>query len=259
MRKVISLLLTSLLLSGACHAGHGKEGGDPLRGRKEMLAKNFVNLKQDLESLLPYIYSEIKDAQLIRLLARVDKQELIDDIRLSPYSMSEKCSDSLNQDHGASTYVGLRNAPVCFDLNELTAQKTTQGELVGLALHEHFHHFSLVDSPELDLLIAAVSNIKNHKVEIIIFELKQLVASFTPLKPEQIKENVKIQDRYIARELLGNFANEIKKKYGSCALGVSGKNSLAHLGQTINEITIVIMNHCYGLEVLEVVIQSKDK
>jgi hypothetical protein len=155
-----AVMLGILMTSSPVFAGHGKEGGDPMRGRKEMLAKSFVNLKADIKSLLPSIYKEINDAGIKQLLSKVSYQVLKDDIDQSSYVLSEKCQDEVGDKHAASTENGIIGAQICFDLSELTLQQTTNGELIGLAIHEHLHHFGVTDSPAMYLLISEIANIK---------------------------------------------------------------------------------------------------
>lgn len=160
------LLSTQLLTFSSAFAKGGSMdggGGDPQSGRKEMLALEYINLKNDLIQFLPTVYNELVDAELRTILKQVPIESMREDIKATTYSLSDKCMDGVGMKHAASTEIGDNSASICFDLKELTFQKTTNAELLGLALHEHLHHFGFEDSQSLYLLISKVAALKARK------------------------------------------------------------------------------------------------
>lgn len=151
------LLFTEL--THAIASGGTRGGGDATTARKIELSKEFIFLKSDLKSFLNHLnLSSLKDVAVKKIIEDISARGLNDDINESVYQLSDQCVDEENQTHAASTEIGKRNANICLDLNKLSAQNIVKGELIGLLLHEHAHHFGYKDTEEMHRLISVIAN-----------------------------------------------------------------------------------------------------
>jgi|GEM_PF-5965974 len=90
------------------------------------------------------------------------------------------------------------------------------------------------------------------KLETVYSKVKDIAAQYCPIQPNEIDENLSIEDRYVASGFMVSFRKQLVDEFGECAIGARGKNlanSELGLGRTIMEITRDIMIHCYNQKV----------
>jgi len=154
--SLLGLIGTSAFAQGVGSTG----GGDVTAARKVQLAVEFTTLKNDFKKFLSSVGAQqFQNKEVKELYSNISTKDLLEDIDDSTYQLSDRCGDDRGIAHAASTEIGKRNAPICFNLTVLSQQNTQIGELMGLALHEHFHHFGVLDNNSSLLLVSEVANI----------------------------------------------------------------------------------------------------
>ena len=156
---VVGAVAIMPLMSQAQEGSAGtRGGGDPITARKIELSKKFNTLKADIIALVDQIFF-IENTKVKAILISSRDRGLKDDIRQTNYQLAEKCTDAVDAQHAASTQIGVRNAAICFDLNKLVEQNTSPDQLMGLALHEHAHHFGYHDNETTYNIIIEVAKL----------------------------------------------------------------------------------------------------
>lgn len=151
-----SLLPTFALADGSAGT---RGGGDVTAARKVQIAVEFVSLKNDLKKFLSTMdVCQLQAKSVKELYSDITAKGLLEDIDGTSYQLSDHCGDDQGVGHAASTEIGKRNAPICFNLTVMSQQNTQTGELLGLALHEHAHHFGVLDNDASYLLISEIAN-----------------------------------------------------------------------------------------------------
>ncbi len=155
---------SAIALTEGGHVG----GGDPTTARKIALAKKFATLKSDLRSWLKNMdLNSIEDSSVKKMMADLIARGLDQDIQDSPFVLSSECENekqSIQKNnssfkHAAFTQIGEKKASVCFDLDLLAEQNTTSGELLGLTVHEHAHHFGYEDNDDTYQIITVLADL----------------------------------------------------------------------------------------------------
>lgn len=146
-----TIILTLLLCSTSVFAdGNGKEGGDPSLTNKAdvyLFLDNEakVQLAKTIESILTSEVAEY-DKEFQSQVRSLKASGILEDITQSSYTFEKSCFDKNGELKGAVTAANEVNASVCWSIDFLVKNPIKASDLVGLAFHEHIHHFGFSDT-----------------------------------------------------------------------------------------------------------------
>jgi hypothetical protein len=114
-------------------------------------------IRNDLKSyLIDFLqmqaWQAMKESSLRRWgpLETIPLDELVDDIRKSPYEIHRNCWDQSRKREASTGW--KRNDTVCFSAHKILKfedvwnEAAAGGKIIALALHEHLHHFGIADA-----------------------------------------------------------------------------------------------------------------
>jgi hypothetical protein len=124
----------------------GGNGGDPVLLRAKLI-RQFISTELRGE-VRKYIderrYALIQDAapraDFDDMLGR--EYNLSQDVLNAEYRFASSCKDQDGQEKSASSIPGDLGGSICFNPMRLAEESTSKAELIGLAVHEHAHHFT---------------------------------------------------------------------------------------------------------------------
>ncbi len=128
-------------------AGHvGGNGGDPTEVRIRRIRK-YINLELR-HDLLAYFrdlnVDSIANQPVREALGQMKNQAVHEDIGLSDYDLKATCRDIGGRPGGGAVLDDL-GGPICFSPARLAEIGSPKLEILGLAVHEHAHHFGKRD------------------------------------------------------------------------------------------------------------------
>lgn len=147
---VAQMLLLTGIICATAEARDGVRdggGGDPTMLRVELI-REFINndLRQEALAYIENIDLEsMAEGPAKAALEAMIAQDVASDIRNSSYVLRNSCRDIGGRQGGGAILNQLRG-DICLSPTRLAAIGATKAEIVGLALHEHAHHFGYVDA-----------------------------------------------------------------------------------------------------------------
>ena len=144
--KTMIFLIMILAASVHAQADRAGNGGDPILMRQERIQTMVNTLKGKLIKYLGnFESSDISNEEVRQIFNDILERGLIEDIKLSHYEYSNDCRDNDNNIRGATAHLHDIHGPICFNISYLAENNITENELIGLAMHEHAHHFGYED------------------------------------------------------------------------------------------------------------------
>jgi hypothetical protein len=144
---VALLALTSGLAFGSQGDGHaGGNGGDPTLLRAKLI-RQYINsdLRNDAQQYFKTIdLTKISNVAAQRALESMKDRDVAADIADSNYILRDSCSDVGGQAAGGAMLNDL-GGNICLSPKRLAEVGSSKAEIVGLAIHEHAHHFGYSD------------------------------------------------------------------------------------------------------------------
>jgi formylglycine-generating enzyme required for sulfatase activity len=138
------LALPSLAFAGA---GDGKgNGGSPVLLRTKLI-REYINteLRNDALAYMSNLQLDaIASPTAQKALKRMLEKDILTDIRTSSYVLQTSCKAIGGQDAGGAINGDL-GGDICLSPKALAELDSTKAEIVGLAIHEHAHHFGYED------------------------------------------------------------------------------------------------------------------
>mgnify|MGYP001559401796 CR=1 FL=1 len=194
-------------------------GGDPIIARAESI-ELYIQTRLRAELL---VFVQAVDPEMLIEEDAAVFQDLIqrgvrEDLLRSPYFVASSCLDSLGEERAATAPSGDRSGPICFNAGRLAAENASNGEILGLALHEHAHHFGYAD-PE-------------HRINRWVESL----ARVSPFEREQIRR------REIVLRLADSLARIASQATGVDDLSLSRRLSLLEFSRLGEDGVLVLEN-----------------
>lgn len=214
MKAQSLLVLIAILMSTSSWAGKESGGGNvrlisPAEVRLYIENKLRSRFLAFSEQYKPTFIGEAATA-----FQKFVRQGLLKDIELSPYRVSESCVEEGGNETSSSTLIGVRNAEICFNVNKLARENVTVAQLFGLVMHEHLHHFGLLDGQySLAVLSQDVEEAvqgRDEKIKLVDDQLNAAMNYLTPLSSNGLSDlNVCAYLGFIS----GNFRAVIRVAY----------------------------------------------
>jgi hypothetical protein len=140
-------LALSLIAAASAHANEKGNGGDPVLLRAGLIREYIdTSLRQDLQDY----FKTLNLLTVDDLSARIALQSMLDrdaasDLQKSRYVIKESCA-YIGGQAAAGAKANELGGDICFSPKRLAELGSTKAEVVGLAAHEHAHHFGYSDS-----------------------------------------------------------------------------------------------------------------
>ncbi len=151
-----TLLLAIVFCTSQALATKERDGGN-IKGASIAQIKSFI--KKDLKSAVQSFFLELdlnklEDNEVKSILQKMVEFNVSNDIKQSKYKFANemsqvKCLDSDNIERGATSEKNELSGDICFDPELLFKQGATRSSLIGLAVHEHAHHYGFKDEENI--------------------------------------------------------------------------------------------------------------
>lgn len=131
--------------------GSGARGGGDVELVRRAEIADFIQnqLKPELKQFFALVSTwEISDLKVRNWISDLMARGIQNDIDFTPYEIQGACHDEAGNEKSASTQMGGREQPICFNLERLAERGVLSSELLGLAAHEHARHFNIDDTDE---------------------------------------------------------------------------------------------------------------
>lgn len=141
---VLALSSVTPALAGEGHGGGN--GGDPVRLRMKLI-KEYINteLRSDVLSYMKNLQLDtITSPTAQKALERMLEKDVLSDIRTSSYVMQTSCK-AIGGEEAGGAYPNDLGGEICLSAKRLAEIGSSKAEIVGLAIHEHAHHFGYND------------------------------------------------------------------------------------------------------------------
>lgn len=146
LSTAVALAMSSVTpaLGGEGHGGGN--GGDPVLLRTKLI-KEYINteLRGDAIAYMSKLQLDtITSPTAQKALKSMLEKDVISDIRTSNYVLQISCKSIGGQEAGGAINGDL-GGDICLSPGRLAELDSTKAEIVGLAIHEHAHHFGYDD------------------------------------------------------------------------------------------------------------------
>ncbi len=150
-------------------AGKEKGGGGAVPLRKAEIQYHLARMKTKIKIVNHFAKGEQLPAEVKNVFDDVNSKivadlnspyEIIDSSEESEKKCEAKTADGQMKQVPASSEMNQPGTSICFDVNLLERDETTLNELVGIAYHEHAHHFGYLDKKSV--LSFWVSQLSSH-------------------------------------------------------------------------------------------------
>ena len=154
---VLYILVLCLAQNAGARSGQHQEGGNLIRASKAKKISEIKMLKNKvLESIGYGLEPHFKNSDSYNLYVYLKNNGLVKDIQNSKYVFKQECIPE-GTDYLAST-IKQKGADICFSTEKLINENASISEMIGLALHEHAHHFGYSDNELTDRFIIDVAH-----------------------------------------------------------------------------------------------------